>query len=57
MGSLAEIGSNEWLATVARLFGMSTDQISVDGVALLVTVQQCRMDRGVALLNSRTVAT
>lgn len=52
-----EIGSNEWLATVARLFATSTDQVSIDRAALVVADQQFRIDRGVVLLDSRPVAT
>lgn len=52
-----EIGSNAWGATLARLFGTSIDQVSVDGAALEVAGQQFRIDRGVELLESRPVAT
>lgn len=57
VGSLVEVGSNEWVATVAQLFGTSTDQVSVDRASIVVAGQKFRMDRGVVLLDSRPVAT
>jgi len=51
-----EVGSEPWLALVARLFGAPAGDVQVDGDLLRVGDQRFAIDRGVVLLDTTQVS-